>query len=90
MTDQEKFDECVMDLMKVMHKYNYPEIKTALLSCVTMVYCMAECIPDAIKDFREDIPKMEHAIRKVFGSVDKMATKGREEMEKQNAETETR
>ena len=90
MTDQDKFGECVMDLMKVMHKYEYPEIKSALLSCVTMVYCMAECIPDAIKDFREDIPKMEDAIRKVFGSVDQMAAKGREAMEKQNAEAKTR
>lgn len=90
MSDQEKFGECVMDLMKVMHKYEYPEIKSALLSCVTMTYCMAECIPDAIKDFREDIPKMEHAIRTVFGSVDQMSSKGREEMEKRNAEAKAR
>lgn len=69
--------DCCVELITVLKKYELPEVRVALLTVTSMTYCMNECIPDALRDFREDIPKIEEAIKYLFGAVDQMIDKGR-------------
>ena len=80
----EEFQRCCLELWGVLRKYDdYATSRQSLLAVLTTMYCMAECIPDAIKKFRDDIPRIEKTIRNIFGDVDQMAAKGREMAEEQ-------
>ncbi len=79
MSQQDEHVQCCMELWHVLQKYDdYNTSKKSILTMLITIYCMAECIPDAVKDFRNDVPIIEDGIRKLFGAVDQLAAKGRE------------
>lgn len=79
MNKQDEYQKCCLDLWHVLQEHDsYAVGRKSLLTMLITMYCMAECIPDAVKDFRDDIPIIEDGIRKLFGAVDQLVTKGRE------------
>jgi len=77
----DQFGQLVDGMLKLCREAKAGEgtARAAALSVVVMTYCMAETIPDAVKKFRDDIPKIEMAIRELFGIVDSIIDRERQQ-----------